>query len=222
MTLAHMKRQIAWIKREANIDFEKQAYEDATERHWNRLRRMHLSRLINDKKRARGKRGYDGDKFMSEMEIAQRQSELDRALTGDTPEIWRKDQATIEAYHLENYGHLDRAKRFEAYGADEDEMRSHHVGLLLEGVREAEEQPAEAPIEAEYVERPREKPVRLHPSFLGPIYGGTDPQFASIGNFYTPEFADGRKDHDLAQFYPYSDYPEIDRNTVIEFYSEKS
>lgn len=215
MTLAHMKRQIARIKREANIDFEKQAYEDATERHWNRLNRMHLTWLINDKKRARGKRGYDGDKFISEKEIAQRQSELDRALTGDTPEIWRKDQATIEAYHLENYGHLDRAKRFEAFGADEDEMRSHHVDLLLEEVREAEEQPAEAPIDAKLVEPSREKPVRLHPSV--PWL-----QNANMKLYYTPEFAGGRMDEELSLFYPYSDYPEFDRNTVIEFYSEKS
>jgi hypothetical protein len=175
-----------------------------------------LAHEIDSHERKLGTGSIDDEGQLTEEEIEELERDLDAALAEDTPEKWREDQATIENYHLERYGHLNFAERLEAFGADKKAMWKHSLALLREGVREAEEQLTESAVGDTPPTKLCEKPVRLHPD---PSHHGKE--FAILLGitefYYTPEFADGRKDRNFARFFPYRKYPDFDGDTVIEF-----
>jgi hypothetical protein len=222
MSRAQIKRDLSRIKRAANIDFTRQAYEEALERHLHRLDTVTYVEFIRDEKRAlrKGTINDDDDEPLTEEDIAQAESEIAAAKANDTPQQWRQDQATIENYHLEKFGHLSNAKRLKAFGGNHKEMWRHYMTLYTEGVREADIQSSGPSIGGELERDRREKPVRLHPEM-----NRLSPEFEAILGpqklCYTPEYADGAKHPELAHNYPYKDFPEFDGNTVIEYYAKR-
>ena len=213
MSLNSLKRDIARIKRKKGIDFEKIDYELALERHRARLDILMAEKLADlfdkfenysaPKRASQHYSGMAGDDLRRDAEKAK------EFLGDDKPEMWKKDQATIETLHPKISKVYNKLQDIPSLGSSPKEMWKHYQSILTTGLEKEEEEKRKREKEKERqrgeMEKKYGKPVRLHPDFSN-----------NTLKYYTPEFADERKVWDLSHLFPYKDFPEHDGRSVIE------
>jgi len=204
-----MRKELEMIKDDLGIDLKRDDYAAALWRHSARVTLLSTKRAISFFEET-GAMGL-GEPLDSEdiAYIEKVRAEATKVLGKDSPASWRDDQATIEEYHLQRYGHLDHLQNLPASGYSAREMCAHYANWRLRPIREWARRKEERRTAREALEVVCGAPVRLHsPGYVMGMWSG--------GTEFKPEFADGEMGYAFKVLYPSEDFPEHDiRSTVV-------
>jgi hypothetical protein len=102
MSLTSLRRDAMRVKLTAGIDLDFIDYESAITRHLRRLDNLIADKIAPELDRKISSRSSsDPSNFntkAAKMELLNKADTAKKLLGDDTPELWKKDQATIEAY----------------------------------------------------------------------------------------------------------------------------
>jgi hypothetical protein len=191
-----LRKDLESIKDELGIDLEKEYYADALWRHFARMTLLSTKQCLSffEETAAMGL----GDP-LSDDEIAaveEVKAEAAEILGRDSAKSWHDDQAIIEEFHLQRFGHLDHLMLLPACGTSAREMLAHHLDWSLRTYFEQVRREAEVRDIREALEAVCGAPVCLHvPSPFG--------MFHELSTcFRTPQFRDGTMGKGLELLYP--------------------
>ena len=218
MSIISLKRDIRRIRRRKCINFELIDYNEAMNRHRARLAIVTEEKLTLgfdqiDKMRQSGKPSIPSTK-QARKEIRQRSKEAKELLSNDTPKLWERDQATIDASRYKHFLPDNPLETYPPCGKTPKEMWDHYCSFndRLRQKKIDDDQTLENKKIMELAEMNKKhgKPIKLHPAF-----GNTTPRY------YTPEFEGEQMGWLYSHLFPYEDFPDHDGKSIIELGDEK-
>lgn len=204
-----MRKEIGDIKQKLGIDFERQDYIEAVLRHWSRFLLYSRKHLAEERAANEAAGLWAPLAPWQEAEEEETFAQARDLLGKDTPKQCETDQETIEAFHLNKYGHKKYLMNLPAAGRTKPEILAHHKRWRRRRLTEFTRRRDERRDAREHLIAVLGSPVRLHPP-LGGCPFASDP-------CYTPEFPNGERAPQFDHLFPFVDFLQYDGTSEVMY-----